>query len=143
LLCGTGACAALSLAAAQDTPLGFQIIADGIPQPLAATPGDTERGHALLVERGAANCLLCHAIPDPKIRVSGNVGPSLAGIGAKLSAAQIRLRIADIQRVSPDAAMPSYYRVAGLDRVAGEYRGKPVLDAAQIEDLVAYLQTLK
>jgi sulfur-oxidizing protein SoxX len=143
LLCGAGAYMALGLSAAQDTQPPFQVVGDGIPQPLAAAPGDAERGHALLVERAAANCLLCHAVPDPKIRVSGNVGPSLAGIGAKLTAAQIRLRIADIQRVSPEAAMPSYYRVAGLDRVAAEYRAKPVLDAGQIEDLVAYLQTLK
>jgi len=141
-----GACSLLvaSLLWAQERPIApFEVVRDGIPQSLAAVPGSAERGRALLVERAAANCLLCHAIPDPSIRVAGDVGPSLAGVGRRLSAAQLRLRVADIQRVNRDAAMPSYYRVDALDRVAGDYRDKPVLDGQQVEDLVAYLQTLK
>jgi sulfur-oxidizing protein SoxX len=114
---------------------------DRIPQPLGRLNGNAERGHALMVERAAANCLNCHAVPG--LPVAGNVGPSLAGIGARLSAAQLRLRIADIQRVKADAVMPSYYRTDGLDRAASEYRSKPVLDAQQVEDLIAYLETLK
>lgn len=117
---------------------------DGIPRRLPGTAaGNAERGRALLVERGAANCLLCHAFPDPALRIAGNVGPSLADVGRKFSAAQLRLRIADIQKITPNAVMPSYYRVEHLDRVGGEHRGKPILDAQQIEDLVAYLETLK
>ena len=77
------------------------------------------------------------------MRVAGNVAPPLDGVGRRLSAAQLRLRIADIQRVNPGTAMPSYYRVDGLDRVAAEYRGKPILDARQVEDIVAYLVSLK
>jgi sulfur-oxidizing protein SoxX len=121
----------------------LHIVGDGIPEKLAGARGDPERGHALLVERSAANCLLCHAISDPGLRVAGNVGPSLDGVGRKLSAAQLRLRVADIQRVNSATVMPSYYRVENLDRVAPEYRGKPVLDASQVEDIVAYLETLK
>jgi L-cysteine S-thiosulfotransferase len=122
----------------------YEIVGDGIPKLLAgAAAGSAERGRALLVERAAANCLLCHAFPDPDLRVAGDVGPSLAGVGRKLSAAQLRLRIADIQRVNARAVMPSYYRLDALDRVAAEYRGKPVLGSQQVEDLVAYLQTLK
>lgn len=120
----------------------LQVVGDGIPKPLAS-PGNAERGRALLVERAAANCVLCHAFPDPALRVSGNVGPSLAGIGARRTAAQLRLRIADIQRIDRDAVMPSYYRTATLDRVASGYRGQSILDAQQVEDLVAYLETLK
>jgi len=119
----------------------LQVVGDGIAQSLTGVAGSAERGRALVVERGAANCLLCHAVPGAAL--SGDVGPSLAGVGRRLSTAQIRLRIADIQRVKPDAVMPSYYRVEGLDRVATEYRAKPVLDARQVEDLVAYLETLK
>jgi sulfur-oxidizing protein SoxX len=119
----------------------LRVVGDGVPQALAASPGDAERGRALMVERGPANCLLCHAMPG--VPVAGDVGPSLAGVGGRLSAAQLRLRIADIQRLKPDAVMPSYYRVEGLDRVAAPYRGTPVLDAQQVDDLVAYLQTLK
>jgi L-cysteine S-thiosulfotransferase len=122
----------------------LQVVGDGIPRPLpGAAAGNAERGRALLVERGNANCVLCHAFPDPALRVAGDIGPSLAGVGRKLSPAQLRLRIADIQRLTPNAAMPSYYRVDALDRVAAAYRGKPVLDAQQVEDLVAYLETLR
>ena len=128
--------------ASEATPL-FQVVGDGISQPLAGARGDAERGRALLVERAAANCLLCHAVSDPSMRVAGNVAPALDGVGRRLSAAQLRLRIADIQRVSPGTAMPSYYRIDGLDRVAAEYRGKPILDARQVEDIVAYLASLK
>ncbi len=144
-VCGICALVVAALACAQEasTRTRFEVVGDGIPQPLTRTPGNAERGRALLVERAAANCLLCHAVPDPSQRVAGNVGPSLAGVGRRLSAAQLRLRIADIQRLNPDAVMPSYYRVDELDRVAGEYRGKPVLDGQQVEDLVAYLETLK
>ena len=128
---------------AAGTPLSFQVVGDGIPEPLAGARGDAERGRALLVERAAANCLLCHAVADPTMRVAGNVAPSLDGVGRRLSAAQLRLRVADIQRVNPGTAMPGYYRTEGLDRVAAEYRGKPILDARQIEDIVAYLVSLK
>ena len=121
----------------------LQVRGDGIPAPLAGAQGNAERGRALLVERAAVNCLLCHAVSDPDMRVAGNVAPSLDGVGNRLSAAQLRLRIADIQRVNAATVMPSYYRVEGLDRVAAEYRGKPILDARQVEDIVAYLGTLK
>ena len=120
----------------------LQVVGDGIPRPLGAS-GSAERGRALLVERGAANCLLCHAVSDPAMRVAGNVGPSLDGVGRRLSAAQLRLRIADIERLNAATVMPSYYRAEGLDRVAAEYRGRTILDARQVEDLVAYLETLK
>jgi sulfur-oxidizing protein SoxX len=129
-------------ATAQQAPITPQVVGDGIPKPLSKA-GDAERGRALLVERAAANCVLCHAFPDPALRVAGDVGPSLAGVGARLTAAQLRLRIADIQRLHRDAVMPSYYRTDALDRVAPEFRGRPVLDPQQIEDLVAYLETLK
>lgn len=132
----------LGAAVAADAPDRLEVVGDSIPKPLAA-PGDPERGRSLVVERTSANCLLCHAFPDPALRVAGNVGPSLAGIGRRLTPAQLRLRIADIQRINRDAVMPSYFRAEALDRVAADYRGRPVLDAQQIEDLVAYLETLK
>ena len=56
---------------------------------------------------------------------------------------QLRLRIVDASRLNPDTIMPPYYRVDGLDRVAPGFRGKPILTAEQIEDVVAYLMTLK
>jgi sulfur-oxidizing protein SoxX len=121
----------------------LRVVGDGIPQPLSATPGDAARGRALIVARDAANCVLCHAVPDPAVRFSGDVGPSLAGVGARLPVAQLRLRVADNLRVNPAGVMPSYYKVADLDRVATRYAGEPILTAAEVEDVVAYLATLR
>jgi sulfur-oxidizing protein SoxX len=108
--------------------------------PLAG-PGDAARGREVFVSREGGHCVLCHSAPG--VAVAGNVGPPLAGVGARLTAGQIRLRIADITRVNPDAAMPSFHRAQGVDRVATSYAGRPALDAQQVEDLVAWLGTLK
>ena len=123
--------------------VSFRVVADGIPEPLGAGPGDTMRGRALIVARDAANCVLCHAIPDTAVRLAGDLGPSLAGIGGRLTASQLRLRVADNLRVHPETIMPSYFKIDGLDRVAPAYRGRPILSAAEIEDVVAYLATLR
>jgi sulfur-oxidizing protein SoxX len=117
------------------------VVADTIPTPFTATPGDPAAGRALLLKRENANCILCHAIPDA--RFSGNLAPPLSGIGSRLSAAQLRLRVVDNSQVHPDTIMPSYYRTTGLTDVAAQYRGKTVLTAREVEDLVAYLETLK
>lgn len=90
-----------------------------------------------------ANCLLCHAIPDSAERFMGNVGPPLAGVGSRLDAGQLRLRIVDITRIRPEAAMPAYFRTQGLDSVAAAFQGRTVLDAQEVEDVVAYLSTLR
>jgi sulfur-oxidizing protein SoxX len=122
---------------------GFSVIADGIPKAIGGATGNAERGRALILGREAANCVLCHAVPEPSLRFSGNLGPPLGGVARTLSVAQLRLRIVDNMRVNPTTIMPSYYRVEGFDQVAGAYRGKPILDAEQIEDIVAYLATLR
>ena len=121
---------------------GLKVIGDGAPDRLAAA-GDPARGRALVLARDSANCVLCHAVPDPAVRFAGDVGPSLAGVGTRLSEAQLRLRVADNLRVNPSTVMPSYYKVDGLDRVASTYAGKPVLTAQEVEDVVAWLVTLK
>ena len=118
-------------------PLG----SDTLSQPLTSTPGDAVRGREIVVGRDG-NCLLCHAIPQTGERFMGNVAPPLSGVGARLTAGQLRLRIVDPTRINPDAAMPAYHRTEGLDQVAEPYRGKPVLTAQQVEDVVAYLLTL-
>ena len=73
----------------------------------------------------------------------GNVAPPLSGVGSRLTPGQLRLRVVDPTRVKPDVAMPAYYRTHSLDTVMQKYRGKPVLSAQQIEDVVAYLATLR
>jgi sulfur-oxidizing protein SoxX len=115
---------------------------DTISQPLGAKPGDPVRGREIVAGR-EANCLFCHAIPGTAERFMGNIGPSLAGVGTRLTAGQLRLRIVDPTRLNRDAVMPAYHRVEGLDGVAVQYRGKPILSGEQIEDVIAYLVTLK
>ena len=113
---------------------------DSLDTPLAPA-GDAARGREVFVSREGGHCVLCHAAPG--VGTAGSVGPSLAGVGARLTPGQIRLRIADMPRVNPDAAMPAFHRSEGLVRVAPEYRGRPALSGQQVEDLVAWLSTLR
>jgi sulfur-oxidizing protein SoxX len=106
-----------------------------------ATAGDADRGRAVFSARDGGHCVLCHTAPA--VGAAGDVGPALSGVGSRLTVEQLRLRVADITRVKADAAMPSFHRVTGLARVAPEYRDKPVLDGQQVEDVVAYLATLR
>ena len=82
-------------------------------------------------------------VPGIGKRVMGDLGPPLSGVGARLSAGQLRLRIVDTQRLNPQTIMPSYYRIDGLNQVGAAWRGKPVLTAQEVEDTVAYLLTLR
>jgi sulfur-oxidizing protein SoxX len=108
--------------------------------PLAAA-GDAARGRAVFVAREGGHCVLCHSAPG--VAVAGDVGPALGGIGSRLTAGQIRYRVVDITRVNPDAVMPAFHRTEGLSRVAAPYAGRPVLSAQQVEDVVAWLASLR
>jgi L-cysteine S-thiosulfotransferase len=121
---------------------GMQVVGDGMPQALTAEAADPARGHRIVVGRDA-NCLLCHSIPDDEQPAMGDMGPPLAGVGARLTRAQLRLRVVDPTRLNREAAMPAYHRVHGLNEVASRYVGQPVLSARDIEDVVAYLETLR
>ncbi|HKQ66744.1 MAG TPA: sulfur oxidation c-type cytochrome SoxX [Methylomirabilota bacterium] len=116
---------------------------DGIPRSLTGAKGDPARGRAIVVNRQVGLCLLCHSGPFPEERFQGNLAPDLRGAGKRSTEAQLRLRIADSSRINPATIMPAYHRTEGLVRVAPAWRGKPVLTAEQIEDVVAFLMTLK
>ena len=122
---------------------GSALAQDGLPESLTGASGDPVRGRAVVANRQVGLCLLCHAGPFPEERFQGTIAPDLNGIGARLSEAQIRARIVDPARFNPSTIMPAYYRTEGLARVAPSFRGKPILTAAQIEDVVAYLASLK
>jgi len=117
----------------------YRIERGAIDAPLAA-PGDAARGRTLVLGRDT-NCTLCHVVPDAGGRPAGNLGPPLAGAGARYTAGELRLRIVDSLALNPATIMPSYYRVEGLANVAAPYRGQPILDAQQVEDVVAFLRT--
>ena len=134
----------MSQAAALAALVGaLTVVGDGVPQPLTDTPGDAARGRAIVASRQQGLCLLCHSGPIPEERFQGNLAPPLDGAGARWTAAQLRLRVADARRLNPQSLMPAFYRVDDLERVAPAFAGRPVLTAQQVEDVVAYLLTLK
>ena len=116
---------------------------EGIPDSLTGAKGDPVRGRAIVANRQVGLCLLCHSGPFPEERFQGDLAPDLRGAGARWSESQLRLRIVDSGRINPASIMPAYHRSEGLVRVAPAWRGKTILSAEQIEDVVAFLMTLK
>jgi sulfur-oxidizing protein SoxX len=133
---------ALPFAAGAQGLVPFKIVGDGIAETLTGKPGDASRGRALVVDR-ASTCILCHSGPFPELRFQGDLAPSLNGTAGRWNEGQLRLRLVDAAHFNPSTIMPSYYRVDGLARVGATWRGKPILSADQIEDIVAYLATLR
>lgn len=123
--------------------VSYKVEGDAIVQPLTDVPGDAARGRAIVANRQVGLCLLCHTGPMPEERFQGNVAPDLAGSGTRWSEGQLRLRIVDASRIIPGSIMPAYYRIEGLTRVVPALRGKPIFEAQQVEDVVAYLRALK
>lgn len=127
---------------AQDALVDYQVVGNAIPKPLTGTPGDPVNGRALVVKR-ETTCLLCHSGPFPDQRFQGNLSPDLTGTGSRWSEGELRLRMVDATRLNEATIMPPFYRIDGLNRVARNLRGKPILTAQEIEDVVAFLMTLK
>ena len=120
----------------------YAVAGDAISESLTGAPGDAARGRILIVTR-TSTCILCHSGPFPEEKFQGDLAPSLAGAGSRWSEGQLRLRLVDASRLNAATIMPSYYRLDGLDRVGPAWRGKPILSAEQIEDMVAYLTSLR
>jgi sulfur-oxidizing protein SoxX len=138
--------AAFGIAGSADRALAagaYEVVADAIPAPLTGKRGDAARGRAIVLDRHVGLCLLCHSGPFPEERFQGTIAPDLKGAGARWSEGQIRLRIVDPARLNPGTIMPAYYRTEGLTRVAPAWQGRTVLGAEQIEDVVAFLATLR
>ncbi len=132
---------AASMATAQVVP--FTVTDDKIMEPLAGLVGNPTRGRMIVVNRQVGMCLLCHTGPFPEEQMPGNTATDLAGAGARWSPGQMRLRIVDSRRLDRRAFMPSFHRVEGLERVAPAWSGRPILNAQQVEDVVAFLGTLR
>ncbi len=125
-------------------PLVDYQVKDGqIAASLTGQQGDPARGRTIVGDRAVSACLLCHSGPFPEPHLQGTIAPALDGVGARLSAGEIRLRLVDPRRVNPDTIMPAYYALDGLHRVGAPWQGRPVLSAEQIEDVVAFLTTLR
>jgi L-cysteine S-thiosulfotransferase len=136
---------ALLPAAVQADPLvAYTVVKGGIPKPLTVQPGDSLNGRKAVVDQDRGGCLSCHAFPAMTDEdFHGRVGPDLTGVAKRLNPAQLRLRIVDPKQINSETVMPAFYRIDGLNRVAKAYEGKPILTAQEVEDVVAYLNTLK
>ncbi len=146
LMGGLIAAGLAGLAFAQATPsiVHFQIKDGAIAASLTGRPGDPNKGREVAINRQQGNCLACHQISALKDEpYHGNVGPSLDGVASRLSEGEMRLRIVDPTKVNPDTMMPPFYRADGLNKVMTQFQGKTILTAEQVEDVVAFLKTLR
>ncbi len=141
-----GLAAALACSPAVDARAelaSYAVVGDAIPVSLTGAGGDPKKGRAIVANRQVGLCLLCHSGPFPEERFQGTLAPDLSGAGSRWSPGQLRLRIVDSTRINPATIMPPYYRIDGLERVTPAFTGKPILNAEQVEDVVAYLATLR
>jgi sulfur-oxidizing protein SoxX len=128
------------------SPVGlvpYRVLNAAIPEPLTAFPGDPERGRRIVLDRDRGDCIICHAMPLPQRQFHGTLGPALDGVGSRYTAGDLRLRLVDPKAINPHTVMPAYYKVEGLYRVLDRYQGQALLTAQEIEDIIAYLLTLK
>lgn len=122
----------------------WEMVDYGIPKSLCGLAGDTGRGQAIVSDSHQGNCLACHELPIPGIEAYGTIGPPLSGIAARLNESQIRLRVVDSRHINPLSIMPGFYRDPRLIHRPGKrYAGRTFLTAQQVEDVIAYLVTLK
>jgi len=133
----------VSVDATAQTLVPFKIENGAIAQSLTGIKGDPAKGRAIVVERQKGLCLLCHSGPFPEERFQGDLAPSLAGTGSRMSEGEIRLRMVDSTKVNEKTIMPPYYKTEGLERVAANYKAKTLLNAQEIEDVIAFLVSLK
>ncbi len=131
---------------AQPQVVDYVVEGDGIPKSLTGKPGSAARGRALLAARGAASCLECHAVKDAELAkggAGGTRGPALDGVGARLTPAQLRLSVVDYSRLMPKVPMPSFHKAGVRPRGEKDDPSAPLLSAQDVEDVVAYLATLR
>jgi sulfur-oxidizing protein SoxX len=114
-----------------------------IPESLTGKPGDPEKGREVAINRKKGNCLACHTLPIPEQPFHGRIGPPLTGIGARYSPEQLRLRVVNPKVVNPNTIMPSFYKTDGYNRPIKKFADGTILSAQEVEDIVAYLTTLK
>ena len=107
-------------------------------------PVTQKMGRKIAINSKKGNCLACHVISEVKEQpFHGKIGPPLDGVASRYSAAEIRLRVVNPKVVNEDTIMPAFYRNDGFVRVLKKFKGKTVLSAQEVEDVIAYMATLK
>ncbi|WP_256806533.1 sulfur oxidation c-type cytochrome SoxX [Bradyrhizobium sp. Bra64] len=131
-------------AATAQQPVKLDVVNDSLPKSLSGAPGNADAGKKVFLARTLGNCLACHQVTSLKSEeFHGEFGPSLDGVAGRYTEAQLRLIVADPKLIFTDTVMPAFYKNEGLSRVRPEFAGKTILSAAQVEDVVAFLETLK
>lgn len=131
--------------AADVAPGDVKFKENAVEQSLTGKAGDPKAGRKWFVGRRLGNCLACHANKEASDhQFHGDVGPSLDGVASRYSVAQLRGIIVNPKIALTDqTVMPAFYRNSGFTRVRKDHAGKTILTAQQVEDVVAYLATLK
>ena len=122
----------------------YEVVDGGIPKPHVEGGGSADAGKAVIVDRKLGNCIACHAITALADQpFHGTVGPSLDGVGERYGEAQLRLIVTNSKLVFDGTVMPAFMKTDGFIRIGKGLEGKSILTAQQVEDVVAYLMTLK
>lgn len=150
--CLAGMLAALPLLAAEaPAPSAVEYVDGSVAQSLTGQPGNADEGFKIMSTNALGNCVACHQVSAMKdVDFQGNIGPSLDGVAGRYDEAHLRGIVMDAKRTFEGSMMPSFYKTEGYNRPGAAYTGKapegdlpPILNAQQIEDVVAYLLTLK
>jgi sulfur-oxidizing protein SoxX len=150
IVAATAAVTALPLNAEPVAPTNVAFSDGAVSGSLSGVAGDPAAGR-ILMNKGSGNCIACHAVSElDDLPFHGEIGPSLDGVADRWSEAELRGIIANAKEMFPETMMPSFYRTTGFIRPGNAYTGKaaegaldPLLTAQQVEDVVAYLLTLK
>ena len=146
----TATLVALPISAETVAPTNVAFSDGAVSGSLTGVAGNPAEGRVLM-NKGSGNCIACHAVSDLNdLPFNGEIGPNLDGVGDRWSEAELRGIIANAKEMFPETMMPSFYRTTGYVRPGNAFTGKaaqgelePLLTAQQVEDVVAYLLTLK
>lgn len=145
LVLATGfAVAAVAVSAEEVAPDNVAFEEGVVVASLTGVAGDPVEGRKVFSNRKLGNCLACHENADmPEELFHGEVGPALEGAAERWDVGQLRGIVTNAKMTFEDTIMPAFYRTSGLTRPMEKFESKPILTAQQVEDVVAYLQTLK
>ncbi|MCK5546847.1 MAG: sulfur oxidation c-type cytochrome SoxX [Rhodospirillaceae bacterium] len=139
---GVAVAGAISFGAQAEEMVSFEIVDETIPQSLTGKAGDPVAGRKTAINRKKGNCLACHVMPIPEQQFHGLIGPTLDDTGDRFTEAELRMRMVDSKVFDESTMMPSFYKT-GQHMVLKKFVGKTILSAQEVEDVVAYLMTLK